>query len=339
MTNGKKVDAPRLPLPKLQIEFASALRAFRRSCLQDALLETVRGIPVSSLDRQLSEYVPAHDLAALARNGLRGELVFAVPLILESNPRLIAYYRLLMGYSQKEFYERGRGLGRFKSMEASGRIKGSAKDDIPLLCSALCSAASSLLAGLEPQKVSRGLLDNLTLLTLGPQLRGGSNNRRGADGITQVFEVIHRIVAHAALEVSTTYIKIRSATGRLFLIEFASDPDIVIQEEMDRGCYRRVLAVEVKSGTDTSNIHNRLGEAEKSHQKARLDGFTEFWTVVNVSRLDRDKARKESPTTNRFYSLSSLLDETGEEYDDFRLRILSLTAISSTTASAPGESS
>ena len=337
MTNDKKVGAPRLPLPKLQIEFASALRTLRGCCLQDALLETVRGISISSLDRQLAEYVPARDLSVLARYGLRGELVFAVPLILESNPRMISYYRLLMGYSRKEFYEQGGRLGRFKSMETSGRINGSAKDDIPLLCSALCSAASIFLAGLEPQKVTRGLLDDLTLLTLGPQLRGGSNNRRGADGITRVFEVIRRIVAHAALEVSTAYIKIRSATGRLFWIEFASDPDIVIREEMDRGYFRSVLAVEVKSGTDASNIHNRLGEAEKSHQKARLEGFTEFWTVVNVPRLDRGKARDESPTTNRFYSLSSLLDETGEEYDDFRLRILSLTAISSAAVSAPEE--
>ena len=92
--------------------------------------------------------------------------------------------------------------------------------------------------------------------------------------------------------------------------------------------YRNVVAIEVKSGTDVSNIHNRIGEAEKSHQKARGLGYTECWTVVNVSRLDMDKARKESPSTNRFYSITDLSLREGEQYEDFRRRVLSLTAIS-----------
>ena len=32
---------------------------------------------------------------------------------------------------------------------------------------------------------------------------------------------------------------------------------------------RPLVAIEVKAGTDASNIHNRIGEAEKSHLKAR----------------------------------------------------------------------
>ncbi|MWF56864.1 XcyI family restriction endonuclease [Escherichia coli] len=70
-----------------------------------------------------------------------------------------------------------------------------------------------------------------------------------------------------------------------------------------------------------------IGEAEKSHQKARQRGFTECWTVVNVGRLDMVKARSESPSTDRFYSLAALSLRAGDEYDDFRRRVLSLTAI------------
>nr|MBO2007094.1 XcyI family restriction endonuclease [Serratia marcescens] len=76
------------------------------------------------------------------------------------------------------------------------------------------------------------LLDDLTLLTVGPQLRGGANNQRGTDGIVQVFEIIREIVAHAAAEVRESAIEVNSATGRPFLIEFAPDPDIIIREEM-----------------------------------------------------------------------------------------------------------
>jgi hypothetical protein len=105
--------------PKLQISFAYSLKQFRSMYLQSALLETVRDMDIAELDRQLAEYVPAADLATLATYGLRAELLFAVPAVIAANPYLLGYYRLLMGYSQKEFYGRDKGFGggHFKSME------------------------------------------------------------------------------------------------------------------------------------------------------------------------------------------------------------------------------
>jgi len=94
--------------------------------------------------------------------------------------------------------------------------------------------------------------------------------------------------------------------------------------------FRNIVAIEVKSGTDVSNIHNRIGEAEKSHQKARQCEYTECWTVINVANFDKEKAERESPSTDRFYSLALLDTATGAEYEDFRRRIISLTAISET---------
>jgi hypothetical protein len=317
------------PPPKLQIDFAFALKRFRAVYLQSALLGTVRDMNIAELDRQLAQFVPSADLAAMAQYGLRAELLFAVPAILELNPHLLGYYRLLMGYSQKEFYggDKGFGVGYFKSMEEKGKTSKVAAANLPALCAAFCEAASALLQGVGPLRLNRELLDDLTLLTVGPQLRGGANNQRGNAGIVQVFEIIREIVAHATADVSESTIEINSATGRPFLIEFAPDPDIIIREEMAHQHYRNVVAIEIKSGTDVSNIHNRIGEAEKSHQKARQRGFTECWTVVNVGRLDMAKARSESPSTDRFYSLASLATRAGGEYDDFRRRVMSLTAI------------
>jgi len=318
-----------LPPPKQQIAFAFALERMRGICLQNALLETLRGIDIQELDKQLAHYVAAADLAALAQYGLRAELLFATPLILEKNPYLLAYYRLLLGYSQKEFYSNSKtqGAGRFKLMESKGKISDSCFRDLPQLCVSLCSAASTMLKAIGPLRISRELLDDLTLLTIGPQLRGGANNQRGNDGTVQVFEIIREIVSHAATNIRERAIEVGSATGRPILIQFAPDPDIIILEEMGHQHFRNVVAIEIKSGTDASNIHNRIGEAEKSHQKARKRGFTECWTVVNVSNLDEQKARSESPSTDRFYSLASLMTRNGEEYVDFRRRILSLTAI------------
>jgi len=55
----------------------------------------------------------------LASLGLRGEFLFPLPSLLTANPRLLGYYRLLLGFSQKEFFNKGK-LGRFKSMEPEG---------------------------------------------------------------------------------------------------------------------------------------------------------------------------------------------------------------------------
>lgn len=317
------------PLPELQVSFALQLKEFRNLWLQDALLETIGKLEISAVDAELSEFVPKADLKTLASRGLRGELVFAVPSVLQANPRLLGYYRLLLGYSQKEFYGTSFGIASLKSMETSGKINSKSPVSIMKLCSALCNAASHLVQNLESTNLTLDLLDDLALLTVGPQMRGGVNNKLGQKGIKDVFAIIQEILSHAIINHTNEAIEIRNASGRDVWVEFAADPDIVIREEMSEKNSRKILAIEVKSGTDVSNIHNRIGEAEKSHQKAKQEGYRECWTVVNVSKLDIAKAKTESPTTNTFYSLKSLLTRNGSEYEDFKQNIISMVGIAS----------
>ena len=61
--------------------------------------------------------------------------------------------------------------------------------------------------------------------------------------------------------------------------------------------------------------------------KAKKDGYVECWTVVNVDRIDMNMAQKESPTTNKFYRISELLNQSSAEYRDFSLQILSIAGI------------
>lgn len=131
----------------------------------------------------------------------------------------------------------------------------------------------------------------------------------------------------AVIKAEPSRIEIQNAAGRIVLIEFAPDPDIIIREEMVSGDYRQLIAVEVKGGSDFSNIHNRIGEAEKSHQKARQAGYVECWTVVNVDKIDVPTAHKESPSTNRFYRISDIAAAEGKEYEDFKNRVIFLTGI------------
>src|SRR5271165_5391023 len=93
-----------IPAPELQIEFSLALAEIRRLYLQEALSDTVKNLPIVTLDQQLGAMVPAQSLAMLAAHGLRAELIFPAPMLFEANPHLLGYYRLLYGYSQKAFY-------------------------------------------------------------------------------------------------------------------------------------------------------------------------------------------------------------------------------------------
>jgi hypothetical protein len=64
-------------------------------------------------------------------------------------------------------------------------------------------------------------------------------------------------------------------------------------------------------------MHNRLGEAEKSHQKARNNGFFEFWTVLRTN-VDSVMAKRESPTTSHFFHFDQIKTPGSKEYRLFR---------------------
>lgn len=316
-----------LSSPVMQIDFAFSLHEIRERMLMEALQSCVKEIDLEMLDSQLHKFSDSKALKRLASFGLRGEFLFAVPCILKNRPELLGYYRLLLGYSQKAFYTSGSGVTQFKSMEERGII--SERQDLNLsdLCTALCKSAAILINGLADYMLNPQFLDDLVLLTLGPQLRGGANVKRGTAAIVQVFDVILDIVKNNILESSRHQIEIENASGRRVYIEFAPDPDIVIREKIREDIYRNLIAIEIKGGLDFSNIHNRIGEAEKSHQKARLSGYVECWTVVNVDRIDLGMAKKESPSTNRFFRISNLLNSKSEEFQEFKDLIISSIGI------------
>jgi hypothetical protein len=318
-----------IPVPELQIGFSRILANIRETYLQEALSKTIEKITLSNLDKELSEYVPEKQLKLLAKHGLRGELLFPVPCLLEVNPYLLGYYRLLLGFSQKEFYSSTFGVSCFKNMETKGILNKRYQNKLLDLCKALIKSSISLIEELSSENLNNKFIDDLTLLTIGPQLRGGANVEKGTAGIIDVFNIIHTIVEKSITvsESNKSKITITNAAGRKVLIEFASDPDIVIREEIGKNHYRNIVAIEVKGGRDFSNIHNRVGEAEKSHQKAKQNGYVECWTVVNVDRIDIETAKKESPSTNKFYIISQLVSAKGNEYQDFKENIISLTGI------------
>jgi len=127
-----------------------------------------------------------------------------------------------------------------------------------------------ILDAIDPLNID--IVHDLQVLTLGPQLRGSRN----VDG------------GQAAVETMVDLLKVS--------IHFGGDPDISVMARLESGS-RKLVAMELKGRTDVSNIWNRLGEAEKSHQTARRNGYNELWTITSVD-LQSNPETLITPNTN-----------------------------------------
>jgi hypothetical protein len=307
-------------LPKLQLGFYERLQQAQQELLLPALLDHIGTLDIAILDQNLMQFAGQEKLAFTAQKGIRGELVFPVPYVLSSKPKLLGYYRLLLGFSQKQFYSGP--FSRFQRMEKQNDLTTGTEALLDPCCESLIASAWFLVNGLPD--LSQRTLNALTLLTLGPQFRGSRNVSLGVEAIASVFDIIKTIVADRTRKETDTSLEIESAVGRIYRIEFAPDPDIAIRQVLKNGSFRNRIAIEVKGGTDFSNIHNRLGEAEKSHQKAKADGFTQFWTVINVgTTLSTPTWRQETPTTNELFYLEELENSDSQEYTRFEEYLVS----------------
>jgi hypothetical protein len=301
-----------------QIRFYQLLVAARKQWFMDALSEALRQLDQNAIKRQIREYVPADAQKILAAAGIRDEHVFPVPDVLEAKPSLVGYYRLLLGAPQKSFYKGSTGMSRFKGMEELGTISKGAQPWIPDFCRAIAKPLAGLVRGI-PRITERDLRE-LPLLTFGSQLQGSNNTQIGKTAMKDVFVAIKEIVARYVVTTTENRLTLKNSAGRTVLITLAHDPDVRIQEQVSDQIHQKV-AIEVKGGTDVSNVHNRAGEAEKSHQKAKKSGFPEFWTIISKQGLDMSKLRSESPTTNRWFDVAEVLARTGSDWDDFRQRL------------------
>jgi len=313
-----------IPVPdnSRQIAFHELLVVARQDWLIDAVKEALGKADPDRLRDELAAFVPAdvHQLLAIA--GLPDEYVFPLPVVLEAKPTLVGYYRLLLGLPRKSFYGSGTGMGKFRGMEDGGSV--SQPELLPGFCRAMGEALADMVRQLSPAITQRDLIE-LPVMTLGQQFQGANNNTIGSEATKGVFRVIKDIVQDYTVEASETEITIRNPAGRTLSVVLASDPDVGIREVGSSGA-TNLLALEIKGGADRSNQHNRIGEAEKSHLKARNDGYRDFWTVIRTKTLDAD-ARKQSPTTRQWFDAAQVLDRSGPEWESFCREIARVVGI------------
>lgn len=320
------------PNASRQIAFHQLLVAARKNWLSEALGEALKQVPARIVRQQLAIYVPLDVQQILAVAGVRDEHVFPVPAVLEAKPTLIGYYRLMLGVPQKSFYKSGTGMSQFKSMESRGLLKPNRRPDLEGFCSAMGQSLADLVRQISPP-VTQHDVGELPLLTLGSQFQGGNNNTIGKRATLDVFLSISELVRDHIESEDTRKITLKNASGRKVVIALASGPDIRIQEEFDNQL-RNKVAIEIKGGTDISNAHNRAGEAEKSHQKAKRKGFRDFWTLISTSGLNIEKLRSESPATNSWFDVAQVLSRDGDDWNEFKSRFADSAGIPVSRTSA-----
>lgn len=309
----------RPPGPARQVRFYQLLVAARKQWFIDALSDALSQLDQAVVQKQIGEYVPGDVRRILASAGVRDEHVFPVPSVIAIKPSLIGYYRLLLGAPQKSFYKGSTGMGRFKSMEEFGTLSARQEPYVAGFCRAMAEPLADLVR--QMPKITQRDLSELPLLTFGAQLQGSNNTQIGKTAMKELFLTIKEIVAGYVIDGSDTRLIVQNAAGRRVYISLAQDPDVSIQELMPDGRPHHKVAIEVKGGTDVSNAHNRAGEAEKSHQKAKKFGFPEFWTVISKHGLDLLKLQSESPTTNHWFDVAEVLARKGRDWDDFKQRV------------------
>lgn len=302
------------------IDIYEALVAARRLQLQPALGEAVNEVGVAVIDEELRELVPAGALNHVARLGLRGERVFPAPAILELTPPLIGYYRMLLGISKKEFGDKGKlNYGSWQRAEDRGVIPPDLVPYLPRLCEAFIAPLSELVYAMDVFDCRD--LSDLTLLTLGPTLQGGRNNAIGSQAAKSVFESLKELVRDRVTFDSERLVRFEAPDGRSFSLIEGSDPDVRVDMTSPTGEEVPIAAIEIKGGEDARNAHNRAGEAEKSHIKARLAGYRHRWTIMAMKGVDRERLRTETPTSTELFEASEIIGRDGVDWAAIQTRL------------------
>jgi hypothetical protein len=210
-------------------------------------------------------------------------------------------------------------MSQFKSMEARGVLNDHQRAGLPAFCRAMAEGLADLVRQMSPTITPRDIAE-LPLLTIGAQFQGSNNNTIGKRAILDAFLSMREVVKAYITEEDDRRLTLRNSAGRTVVIALASDPDVRIQEEFG-GKLQNKVAIEIKGGTDKSNAHNRAGEAEKSHQKAKAEGFRDFWTIIATRGLDLKKLKSESPTTNSWFDAPQVLGRDGGDWVEFQFRL------------------
>jgi hypothetical protein len=307
------------PSATQQANIHQLLLTARKVWLSDALREAMTHVDQRVLREQGANFIPVPAQRILAAAGIRDEAVFPLPVVLETKPTLIAYYRLLLGVSQKRFYNAATGMSPFFRLEEGALLTAQLQRDLPEFCAAMCEPISELVLQADSSLEVRDIED-LQLLTLGSYYYGSLNNKIGQAATQGVFAAISEIVEQYVVSQGQRELHLDLRNGRHISIIVASDPDMRIVD-VSGSNLNPIVSIEIKGGADRANVYNRGGEAEKSHQGAKQRGYEVCWTIINMTNVDIEKLYQGSPTTNVWFDTNEVIARTGSDWESFKSHV------------------
>jgi hypothetical protein len=158
-------------------------------------------------------------------------------------------------------------MGQFKSMEGRGLLKPGRRPNLEGFCAAMAPGLANLVRQMAPQITPRDVAE-LRLLTLGAQFQGGNNNTIGKQATLNVFLAVSELVKPHIVGQEERKLTIQNSAGRRVVIALAADPDIRIQEEFGEKL-RNKVAIEIKGGTDRSNVTTALARLRNLTKRRR----------------------------------------------------------------------
>lgn len=309
-----------IPSTAKQLKTQKILNEYKKRMLGQQVADTAKKVDPNEFHAEIPKYISTYGMSTLASLDIREEKLYALPCVLKKNPFLLGYYRLLLGISEKQFYSSATGLTSFAKMEHEGVLGKINDEKINELCYAINKSVDIFLNNSMKPEIKDDIRD-LPIMTLGIYADGVWRNDIGNNAAKNVFIAIKNIVQNSGAKmnvISNKEFEFEDSEGEKYKVLTASDPDVSIVKMGAPN--EKKLCIEIKGGQDVANVHNRAGEAEKSHQKAKAIGWEETWTIIFFVGLTDDQQSKlftESPTTDEWFDVNEICAQAGPTYEEF----------------------
>jgi hypothetical protein len=295
-------------LKKALVEaYAARASLFHRGVTASRMRELFAG--VDAIDADSLEW-DTHDLhitekalQALRDKKIPLHTVFLHPLVLQQNPRFIAYYRNLVAVSQKGMSQIGLPTARFERATPAAMPPDTALS----LARTLNSILSRLIEAEPAFELTHGR--DVVFAEIGTEVQGTWANVIGRGAAKAVEEMLARYVERHGRGQYQGHGRFILTNG--WRIVFGSEPDIsfVDADGLER------IAVEIKGSLDRAGAQTRYGEAKKSFAKARAKNprcYTVYLASCFTESVEK-QIRADGQVSDKFNLTSILRDQKAQD--------------------------
>jgi hypothetical protein len=243
--------------------------------------------------------------------GIKPVIVFAHPVVLQSVPGSVGYYRMLSMVSQKSMNRARLAVTRYEAG------KGSPDGERALVIAQHLNQMISRLVELDEQIDAREF-DLWRGMAAGSQAQGSWQNTKGNRVEVIVKGLLQRRLREKGLvsDEKEDGLRMQLQDGRV--VVFADEPDVAIY--LDN---KIQAAVETKGGIDTAGVLERVGAAIKSLRRAREENPQSTTILilqgVSITQKARSDLEINRDAVNYWFAVEDILENEDKRQEVFEL--------------------